>query len=145
MNEPPKNFMLQKNDTQYRILNNTYWFGVQENTAITIATIKYTDEDGGQDHTFSVTPAFDARYFTVKAAGQGAFVISTTGLNAEVHNGSCFDFIVKDNGKPPMSGAITICFRVQGRLTTLPFPLFGLQPYLCFRHTRACYWPTNGL
>jgi hypothetical protein len=113
VNEPTKNFMLQKNHTLYHTINNTLWFGVKENAVGDIATIKYTDEDGGQDHTFIITPAFDARYFTVKAAGQGAFSISTSGLNAEAHNGECINITVQDNGKPPKSGSTTICFMVQ--------------------------------
>lgn len=94
--------------------NKTLWFKVTENTKTDIATIQYTDEDGGQDHVFSVSPKFDERFFTLNSAGTGSFKISTAGLSAEAHNGKCFNFEVTDNGQPAMTGFVTLCFMVVG-------------------------------
>ena len=114
VNEAPKNFVIDKNFTEYHAVNSSWWFRLKENTQSVIANIRYTDEDAGQDHTYSISSQFDAQFFTLTHKGLGLFELATSGLSAEAHDDQCFDVIVTDNGQPPKSGFKTICFDVLG-------------------------------
>ena len=114
VNEAPKDFVVDKNFTEYHAVNGSWWFRLKENTQSVIANIRYTDEDAGQDHTYSTSLQFDAQFFTLTHKGLGLFELATSGLSAEVHDNKCFDVIVTDNGQPPKSGFKTICFDVLG-------------------------------